>query len=160
MKLSWIAIPLLYLTTAIAAPAADHPPVRSDKVNCLSCHANKAAGKSVHSAMSVPCTTCHLAETRDSTTVFSLAMPREQICFACHQKSTTIQQHTPTVTGTCVDCHDSHSSDYPMLLTSQVDGDYQKSVAKAHTRGVSAKASSKAGPRERTVVAARTNGTH
>ena len=49
-------------------------------------------------------------------TTLSLAMPKEQICFACHEKSAALKQHVPVVKGTCVDCHDSHSSDQPMLL--------------------------------------------
>ena len=156
MKFPSIAVILLYVT--VAASAADHPPVLSDKVNCFSCHANKAAGKSVHSAMSVPCTTCHLVETQDSKTVFLLAMPKEQICFACHEKSTTLKQHTPAITGSCVDCHDSHSSEYPMLLTAQADADYRKYAPKAHSKnGWSQRPAKKL---QNAVVAAKTRGSH
>ena len=49
-------------------------------------------------------------------TTLSLAMPKEQICFACHEKNTALKQHIPAVKGSCVDCHDSHSSDQRMLL--------------------------------------------
>jgi predicted CXXCH cytochrome family protein len=49
-------------------------------------------------------------------TTLSLIMPREQICFACHEKSAELRQHTPVVQGRCVECHDSHSSERRMLL--------------------------------------------
>ena len=49
-------------------------------------------------------------------TTLNLAMPKEQICFACHEKSAALKQHVPLVNGTCVDCHDSHSSNQRMLL--------------------------------------------
>ena len=49
-------------------------------------------------------------------TTLSLIMPKEQICFACHEKSEELRQHTPVVQGRCVECHDSHSSERRMLL--------------------------------------------
>ncbi len=49
-------------------------------------------------------------------TTLSLAMPKEQICFSCHERSAALQRHVPIVKGSCVDCHDSHSSDQRMLL--------------------------------------------
>jgi predicted CXXCH cytochrome family protein len=49
-------------------------------------------------------------------TTLSLIMPKEQICFACHEKSAELLQHTPVVQGRCVECHDSHSSERRMLL--------------------------------------------
>ncbi|HEX4784646.1 MAG TPA: cytochrome c3 family protein [Candidatus Sulfotelmatobacter sp.] len=49
-------------------------------------------------------------------TTLSLAMPKDQICFSCHEKSTALKQHVPVVKGVCIDCHDSHSSEQRMLL--------------------------------------------
>ena len=49
-------------------------------------------------------------------TTLNLAMPKEQICFACHEKSAALQHHVPAAKGTCLDCHDAHSSDQRMLL--------------------------------------------
>ena len=49
-------------------------------------------------------------------TTLSLAVPKELICFACHEKSAELQQHVPVVKGQCMDCHDAHSSDQRMLL--------------------------------------------
>lgn len=66
--------------------------------------------------MATSCTVCHVAKTQGDMTTLNLAMPKEQICFACHEKSAALKQHVPLVNGTCVDCHDSHSSNQRMLL--------------------------------------------
>lgn len=66
--------------------------------------------------MATPCTVCHVANIQGDMTTLSLSMPKEQICFACHEKSAELQQHVPVVKGACVDCHDAHSSDRRMLL--------------------------------------------
>ena len=98
------------------AAAVEHPGVLDKNDDCLSCHASKAMGKSVHSAMANPSTICHLAQTLADTTTLTLIRPKEQICFACHEKSGELQKHTPVVQGRCVECHDSHSSERRMLL--------------------------------------------
>jgi predicted CXXCH cytochrome family protein len=54
-------------------------------------------------------------------TMLTLTMPKEKICFACHEKSAELRQHLPAIKGTCVDCHDAHSSDQRMLLRSGGD---------------------------------------
>jgi predicted CXXCH cytochrome family protein len=112
---------LLSLTAVIPANAVEHPGILHKDDNCLSCHADKTRGKSVHSVMASACTVCHLAQTQGDMTTLSLAMPKEQICFACHEKSTELQQHSPAVKALCVQCHDAHSSNRRMLLREQVD---------------------------------------
>ncbi len=107
---------LLLFMLAIPAWGVEHPGVIPVGVECASCHAKKVTGKSVHSAMSTQCTVCHVARTQGDMTTLSLAMPKELICFACHEKSAELQQHVPTVKGPCMDCHDAHSSDQRMLL--------------------------------------------
>jgi predicted CXXCH cytochrome family protein len=106
----------LLLLGAGGVAAVEHPGVLDEGDDCSSCHASKTIGKSVHSAMASPCTICHLAQTRGDMTTLSLIMPKEQICFACHEKSAELRQHTPVVRGRCVECHDSHSSGRRMLL--------------------------------------------
>jgi predicted CXXCH cytochrome family protein len=49
-------------------------------------------------------------------TTVSLSMPKERICFACHEQAAASQLHNPAVKGQCVECHDAHSSDARMLL--------------------------------------------
>jgi hypothetical protein len=65
-------------------------------------------GKSVHSAMALPCTICHLAETKGDMTTLSLFMPKPKICSACHEPL-FIREHRPVANGSCLDCHDAYS---------------------------------------------------
>jgi predicted CXXCH cytochrome family protein len=114
--LSALAVSFL-LTAAVPASAVEHPGVLPTDANCSSCHANKSSGKSVHSAMATSCTVCHLTSTQGDMTTVNLAMPKAQICFACHEKSAELLKHSPVVKkGMCLDCHDAHSSDRRMLL--------------------------------------------
>ena len=113
---------LLLLAPAMQASAIEHPGIIPRDANCSSCHANKTSGKSVHSAMAISCTVCHLAKTEGDMTTLNLAMPKEKICFACHEKSAALQQHSPVAKGRqCVECHDTHSSSRRSLLREQVD---------------------------------------
>ena len=107
---------LLFLLTGIPAWGVEHPGVIPTDADCSSCHAKKTTGKSVHSAMSTPCTVCHVARTLGDMTTLSLAMSKELICFACHEKSAELRQHVPVVKAPCMDCHDAHSSDQRTLL--------------------------------------------
>jgi predicted CXXCH cytochrome family protein len=109
---------------AFSAPwaiAVEHPGTLEKDAECSSCHATKISGKSVHSAMAMPCTVCHLAMIRGDMTTLSLLMPKEKICFACHEESAALRQHVPKSKGQCVECHDAHSSDQRMLLL-EADG--------------------------------------
>ena len=112
---------LLLLMAAMQASTIEHPGIIPKDANCSSCHANKTRGKSVHSAMVLSCTVCHLAQTQGDMTTMNLAMPKEKICFACHEKSAELQQHSPVVKGQCVHGHDTHSSSRRSLLREQVD---------------------------------------
>jgi len=107
---------LLLMLAAMPTAAVEHPGVIPSDTDCTSCHAKKVSGKSVHSAMTTSCTVCHVVRTQGDMTTLNLAMPKEQICFACHEKSAELRQHVPVVKGACVDCHDAHSSDQRMLL--------------------------------------------
>jgi len=66
------------------------------------------------------CTVCHLTQTESDMTTMTLAMPKEKICFACHEKSAALQQHSKAVKGQCLDCHDTHSSSRQSLLREQI----------------------------------------
>ncbi len=112
---------LLPLAAAMQASAVEHRGILPKDANCSTCHADKTRGKSVHSAMAISCTVCHLVKTEGDMSTINLALPGEQICFACHEKSAELQQHSPVVKGQCVDCHDTHSSDRRMLLRRQTD---------------------------------------
>ena len=96
--------------------AVEHPGVVSKDAECSSCHANKLTGKSVHSAMATTCAVCHIAVTQGDMMTVALSMHKEKICSACHDESAALRQHLPAVKGSCVDCHDAHSSEHTMLL--------------------------------------------
>lgn len=118
---SVLMVSLLLLLAVARASANEHPGILHKDDSCSSCHADKSKGKSVHSAMAIPCTVCHVAQTQGDMTTMNLLMPKEQICFACHVKSSEIEEHSPPVKGVCVSCHDSHSSNRRMLLREQAD---------------------------------------
>lgn len=101
------------------AMGTEHPGVVPADAECTSCHAAKIRGKSVHSVMATSCDVCHVTQMRGDMTVVSLSMPKQKICFACHQESTAMQLHLPAVKGQCIDCHDAHSSERKMLLRVQ-----------------------------------------
>jgi hypothetical protein len=123
---------LFLLLPATRASAVEHPGILHKDDNCSSCHPDKSSGKSVHSAMTLSCTVCHLAETQGDMTTLSLAMPRQQICFACHEKSMSLQRHSLGVKGICVDCHDAHSSNRRMLLREAFDTRRREKTRRLH----------------------------
>jgi len=98
------------------AGAVEHPGVVPRESDCVSCHAAKISGKSVHSAMNGSCGMCHVVMTHGDMTSVSLSMPKAKICSACHEESAALRQHLPAVKGSCVECHDAHSSSRKMLL--------------------------------------------
>jgi predicted CXXCH cytochrome family protein len=107
--------------SAVEDPGVEHPGALHKNDNCSSCHRDKTRGKSVHSAMAVACIVCHLAQTRGDMTTLNLEMPKEKICFSCHEKFMLLRDHSPAVKGLCVDCHDAHSSNRRMLLRNPAD---------------------------------------
>ncbi len=63
------------------------------------------------------CNACH-----DPAAFNSLVLPREQICFQCHElKLDKKYVHGPLASGGCVACHDPHSSQYPYFLVAESD---------------------------------------
>ena|SRR5205085_4483072 len=111
-----------FLVVAITTmPAIEHPGIIAKGASCSSCHADKITGKSVHSAMALPCSVCHVATTEEDLTIVSLAAPKQQICFGCHLQSAKLHKPSPRDTEDCIDCHDPHSSKRRMLLRAKSD---------------------------------------
>lgn len=110
----------VYVLAVILLPGAamgvEHPGVVPKDAECTSCHAAKMRGRSVHSVMAASCDVCHVTQTQGDMTLVSLSMPKQKICFACHQESSALREHVPAVKGQCMECHDAHSSDQKMLL--------------------------------------------
>lgn len=112
---------LAVLPVAAQVRTIEHPGILHKEDNCSHCHADKTRGKSVHSAMEVGCTVCHVAETQGDMTTLQLSLPKEEICFSCHEKSMMLREHPTAVRKLCVDCHDAHSSRRRMLLLEPVN---------------------------------------
>ena len=110
---------LVFVFTVAHANAVEHPGSLERDADCTSCHANKMTGRSVHSAMQSPCGVCHVTSTQGDMTLVSLSMPKNKICFACHEAAAAGRLHKPSVKGQCVECHDAHSSDFRMLLRAE-----------------------------------------
>ena len=110
-----VALALMLLTLEMFA--VEHPGVVPERAVCLSCHADKAKGRSVHAAMELPCSVCHTTARQDDLLTVALATPKDQICSGCHLQGARATWHVPAlVKGQCVDCHDPHSSRRRMLL--------------------------------------------
>lgn len=112
----FLAVWLGTLLMVVPAGAVEHPGVVPKDAQCTSCHASKLEGTSVHSVMAANCDVCHITTTQGDMTIVSLSMPKQKICSACHDEAAALRRHVPTTTGSCVGCHDAHSSQQRMLL--------------------------------------------
>lgn len=121
LNLELIALLALMLFVSVQVSATEgrrveHPGSINADDNCSVCHADKSRGKSVHSAMALPCTVCHVAESQGDMTTLILFMPKPKICFACHEQSKSVGQHKTKANERCLNCHEAHSSNQPNLL--------------------------------------------
>lgn len=126
---------LLALLGALPAVAANHPPLISANANCSSCHADMLQGASVHSQGEIECTICHASTPDGGKVAMSLTIPKEQLCYACHERG-AMQQHWATPKRGCLDCHDAHHSTRAMLLKRNVDVTYAESASAANGKVV------------------------
>lgn len=108
---------LLCVIVVPAAVAADHPELPQSS-ECLSCHAEKTKGQSVHFDFAHTCTVCHSVSVTDGTTSITLVLPKEKICYSCHEKAAMDQ--VAFMKGECVSCHDAHNSERLYLLRANV----------------------------------------
>ena len=133
MKRSWVIAPfiLLYLGTTFAATHPVPLQFNVDTPQCLECHAEKAKGKAVHSAIQLGCKTCHeIRVFKDITRVKLTATTTSGLCLGCHadKRAADIRGkvHSPAVRN-CVKCHDPHASDNKDQLLKAVSGDSKDS---------------------------------
>jgi predicted CXXCH cytochrome family protein len=79
-----------------------------------------------------------------------LTVPKEQICFLCHER-TSMQQHVSSSTyKDCLACHDAHKSARAMLLRRNIEDAYAQSTpakAEASHRRATPKSKSHASTR-------------
>ncbi len=96
-----------------------------DATKCLECHAEKAKGKAVHSAIATGCLSCHeVRVTKDVTRVKLTTTTTQALCLSCHDEKKfdpAKTMHAPAVRD-CVKCHDPHQSDNPNQLLKPVSG--------------------------------------
>jgi len=142
--LRFIAPLLLGLAFSVSAQAATHPPV-ADKApdsKCLECHAVKATGKAVHSAIAMGCTTCHevRVNSKDVTHIKLVTVTPVKLCLQCHEDKDAAKikghVHSPAVRD-CLTCHDAHSSDFKNILLKAPTGEAKDNLClSCHTTGL------------------------
>jgi predicted CXXCH cytochrome family protein len=124
---------------------ADIHPVPLEKnatsAQCLECHAEKAKGKFVHTAVSARCTSCHeVRANKDVTRVKLVTTTPYSLCLTCHADKNAADikgtVHKPAVRD-CLKCHDPHSSDNKFQLVKATAGDQKENLCLAcHTTGL------------------------
>ncbi len=129
----------------VSSVMADVHPVplekNADSAKCLECHAEKAKGKSVHTAISMGCTTCHeIRINKDVTRVKLTTTTPQALCFTCHADKNAAelkgQVHKPAVRD-CLKCHDPHSSDNKFQLLKPTSGGVKENLCLGcHTTGL------------------------
>jgi predicted CXXCH cytochrome family protein len=130
------AAALLYLVVLALPIFADIHPVpldrNTDSAKCLECHADKAKGKAVHTAISAGCTSCHeIRVNRDVTRVKLITATVYSLCLTCHADKNAAQLkgtvHKPAVRD-CLKCHDPHSSENKFQLLKATSGDQKQNL--------------------------------
>jgi predicted CXXCH cytochrome family protein len=143
-----IAVPLALwlglLVVAVTAHADIHPvPLdkNADSAKCLECHADKAKGKHVHTAVATGCTSCHeVRVNRDITRVKLITATPSALCFTCHADKNPADikgtVHKPA-NRDCLKCHDPHESNNKNQLLKATSGDQKENLClSCHTTGL------------------------
>lgn len=136
---------VVFLLLGVAPAKADIHPVplekNADSAKCLECHAEKAKGKAVHTAISMGCTTCHeIRINKDVTRVKLTTTTPRALCLTCHADKNAAELkglvHKPAVRD-CLKCHDAHSSDNKFQLLKPTSGDAKENLCLGcHTTGL------------------------
>jgi len=115
-------IALSALALLAAAPGV------AEEIDCVSCHQDLTAGKSVHQAVSMGCVVCHSAvDASDVPHMITNKNPKglsskmRDLCYSCHDKKPfmKITVHGALRLG-CTTCHDPHASKHARLLKEAV----------------------------------------
>ena len=145
-KFRGIGLALVALVLLLVLPVrADIHPVPLDKntdaAKCLECHADKAQGKNVHTAISTGCLSCHeIRVNRDVTRVKLITTSPASLCFTCHADKNPADikgvVHAPARRD-CLKCHDPHESDNKYQLLKAPEGDQKQNLClECHTIGL------------------------
>ena len=147
--LRWWSFAVLVVTgllLLIASPVlADIHPVplekNADSAKCLECHADKAKGKAVHTAISTGCTSCHeIRVNKDITRVKLITATAYSLCLTCHADKNAAEikgtVHKPAVRD-CLKCHDPHATDNRFQLLKPTSGAPKENLClTCHTTGM------------------------
>ena len=133
---AWLPV-VMGLALFFAAPVnADIHPVplekNADSAKCLECHAEKAKGKAVHTAISTGCTSCHeIRVNRDVTRVKLITTTAYVLCLTCHGDKNAAEikgvVHKPGVRD-CLKCHDPHESENQFQLLKPTSGNQKENL--------------------------------
>lgn len=133
------------LFVVVASAVADIHPVplekNADSAKCLECHADKAKGKNVHTAVAAGCTSCHeIRVNKDVTRVKLITTTPTAMCFVCHADKNPAEiqgaVHKPAVRD-CLKCHEAHESDNKYQLLKPTSGDQKENLClTCHDTGV------------------------
>lgn len=127
MKARFLLVCLIL--ASVPAVAKLHPvPLdnKTDDAKCLECHADRAKGTHVHSAVALGCQSCHeIRTTKTDTRVMLKTITTVSLCLSCHtdKKASDIKDrvHPPAVRD-CTKCHDPHQSPHANQLLKPVSG--------------------------------------
>lgn len=93
---------------------------------CTGCHAQLAQGRVVHGALlKHSCTACHRAVTAEAgkcksrtSSKWALVKTEPDLCYGCHaRKDEQPSVHTVVQQGSCLACHEAHSSNFAGLIS-------------------------------------------
>jgi len=147
LRATELAAAVMFSLFVLAVPAvADIHPVPlekdADAGKCLECHADKAKGKNVHTAISTGCMSCHeVRVNKDVTRIKLITTTPSALCFTCHADKNLAENkgtvHKPAVRD-CIKCHDSHESDnkYQLLKATSGANDKENLCLTCHSIGV------------------------
>jgi predicted CXXCH cytochrome family protein len=140
--LACIAVPLF--VAALPVLADIHPvPLdkNADSAKCLECHADKAKGKAVHTAIATGCTSCHeIRVNKDVTRVKLTTTTPYGLCLTCHADKNVAEikgvVHKPAVRD-CLKCHDPHTTENKFQLVKAMSGGEKENLClNCHVIGV------------------------
>ena len=112
----------------------------ADSAKCLECHADKAKGKFVHTAVSTGCTSCHeIRVNRDVTRVKLITTTTYALCLTCHADKNAAESKGPVhppAKRECSKCHDPHESENKNQLLKPTSGGAKENLClTCHTTG-------------------------
>jgi len=95
---------------------------------CIDCHSDVVEKKFIHGPVDADCTFCHESnggEHPGDVKGFTIAQEGSELCYSCHTEHETANTtnkygHSAVIDGTCLDCHEVHSSDEPKFISSKL----------------------------------------